>query len=97
MHARTEIDAGEDAVHARHVGRRTADRADAFAAVEVLRRLMLADAVHARSQAVEHVLAESVGERRGEDVAVTVEQVDLHAREPGVIRIIEIAVLVGSA
>ena len=49
---------------------RAADRADAFAAVEVLRRLMLAHAVRARPQAGELVLAVGVGVRRGDDVAV---------------------------
>ena len=68
---------------------RAAAIADVGIEIEVAGRLMLADRVLARPQAGELVLAVGVGERRGDDVAVRVEQVDPHAgdRRFAVVRI----------
>ena len=54
---------------------------------------MLVDLILAGLQAVEMVLAVGVGRRRGDEVAVGVEQFDRHACEQD-LRIVEIAVLV---
>src|SRR5262245_17488598 len=46
---------------------------------------MLADAVGARSKAVEFIVALLIGERRGDDAAVRVEQIDLDASQRNVL------------
>ncbi len=71
-----------------HVGRDddAAGAAEDGRALEVAGRLCLADFVLARGEVVELVLAFAVGERRGDDDVVLVEQLDLHAGQRNVLR-----------
>ena len=58
---------------------RAAAVTDVCVEIEVAARLMLADRILARPQVSEQVLAVGIGVRRGDDVAVRVEQVDRDA------------------
>ena len=67
------------------------DRADALAAVEVSVGWCSRTSYVPGAQVGERVFAVGVGERRGEDIAAAVQQVDPHAFEQDV-RIVEVAV-----